>query len=331
MARALATWLTGRDEGVASFSVADAEGHLGYRTDAVDAVCERGERSCEVLEAEAQAGTRNRCLFLQTSRYLVPVGYSVLRQDERASWYWLLGRGAEAIEVLPWRRPDPVKVLGWVGAAAFVVVAALVAEALLSGATIPSDAWLSYGVSGVTGAVAAAVGLPRAFARPQLVRTVVVLSDSQITAAFLPCVAALGSYLGAFHVRDSAWVAHLDALQGGARSARQSDSVTLQLPDGRRVRIVHLAREGGGGAASAAVAGVDGVVLLGPASSGEAGALMTPSAPGTPASARLVLTDDELAGLQREWVAGMQDDTEIRARFRRLWKPVADVLGEACP
>lgn len=331
LVRALATWLGGHAEGVESFDGADAERHLGYRTETVDAVCGHAERSCEALEAEAQSGARGRCLFLQSSRYLAPLGYSVLRQDERASWYWLLGRGAAAIEVLPWRRPDPVKLLGWLGTAGFLIVAGILVNAMLEGATIPGGDWWTYGIGAIASVAAAAIGLPRAFARPRLVRTVVVVSDSELVSPFLPCVAALGSYVGAFHVRDSAWVAHLDALQGGVRSERQSDSITVQLLDGRRVRIVQVAQRGDGKAFSVAASGVDGVVYLGGRTEDGANALEAAAGAPAPASARLELTEAELAELQREWVAGMQDDNEIRARFRRLWKPVADVLGEACP
>ena len=221
--------------------------HLGYQTPEAMEVAARADALRQRLESEARTSA-DRYLHHRSDCSLSPVGYTVVRLKTRARYYWLVGRGERALEVGHLGRPDGTKVLGWLG---FGSGSTMASEALLrafdlagsGGADLLAgmgDLWLAGG-STVSGLLLLA-GVRRVLYRKPPVLTVALLPVTGEPTPWLTCLAYLGSYTQRLRVLDRAYDTQLERLLGKMRPARQSESLTVELADGRKVRLVEVAR-----------------------------------------------------------------------------------------
>ena len=249
--RAFGRWLKIDRDLVADLEPATAARHLGYQSPEALEVTARAEELRLRLEAQArqdQSGPGQRFLHLRSDCSLAPVAYTVVRLKTRARYYWLVGRGERAVEVGPMGNPDGGKLLGWLGLGSG---GALSAEALLrafeSAGTQSLELLAGMPDLGLAGGTAASgilvlSGIRRLLRRRPPVLTVGLLPVTGQPTAWLTCLAYLGSYTQRLWVLDRAYDTQMERLAGKMRPERQSESLTVELADGRKVRLVEVAR-----------------------------------------------------------------------------------------
>lgn len=343
--RAFDRWLDVDPDRVASLEPAAAAEHLGYQTPEALEVAARADALRQRLEEEVR-GLPDRYLFHRSDRSLAPVGYTIVRLAGHARSYWLVGRGERALEVSPWPRLDGRKWLGWLGLPFGGTMAyegvvqtydlALAGLQLLSTVSAP---WLAGGAG--LGWLLLLAGVRRVLYRPPPVLTVGLFPAGGPT-TFLTCLAYLGSYSGRLRVLDRAYDTQLERLLGAPRPDRQSESLTVELRDGRKVRLVEVADPARlpDDQLRLVLEALDGVLVLADTRrpAGELEARIRALGEIAPALATVVLDPAgelsaeppsalPLEALRRAFVA--RDDAAWDDWFDRLWEPIGRLLETA--
>ncbi len=352
--RAFNRWLDLDPERVASFEPSVIAAHLGFDTTDALEVAARAEAHRSDLEDQAKK-SKVHYLFHRTDRSVAPVGYTVVRLKGQARFYWLVGRGDKAREVTPKGRPDGVKFLGWMGAGSGGVLgveslsAAMeqvlpVLDSVQLFADAPSGLLATGSVAGWSLAVA---GVRRVRKRKPPVPAIGLIVASGRPTVFLTCLAYLGSYLGRLKVLDRAYDIQSQRLLGRMRPDRQSESLGIELADGRRVRLVEVAKPQGLSAEQLRLMAraLDAVMILEHPDQTAAKA----SPPGDDLSTRIAsgadpppvigtLTIDgsrnlrdagaalPLEAVRRAFVEDLHGDVDWQALFDRMWQPLNDLI-----
>ena len=357
-------WLKTNKEQLTSFEPASVVAHLGFDTKDALAVAARADARRRRLEDEAKA-SNDRYLFHRTDRWIAPVGYTVVRLDGKARFYWLVGRGDKAREVTPSGRPDGLKCLGWLGAGtgslmgyegvALAYEQALpLLESLQLFGEVPS-LWLAGGSAASW--LLTLTGVRRVRLRKPPVLTIGLIVEAGRPTVFLTCLAYLGSYLGHLRVLDRAYDIQSERLLGRMRPNRQSESLGIELADGRRIRLVEVANPQGLSAQRIRLMAqaLDAVMILKPSDQtaaegsaaplqGDLGARIAAAGSPSPrigslriddgASAARDLADlgDQaeaalpLEAVRRAFVRDVHADVDWQGLYDRMWRPLDDLL-----
>ncbi len=347
--KAFDRWLAIDPEHLASFEPAAVADHLGFETPEALEVAVRADDHRRRLEDEARK-SEDQYLFHRSTRSVAPVGYTVVRLDDRARFYWLVGRGEQAREVTPWGRPDGWKCLGWMGmgsgslmgyeSLAQVYQHALpVLESLQLFGEVP--AFLLAGGSASSWLLALA-GVRRIRLRKPPVPTVGLICAAGRPTAFLTCLAYLGSYLEHLRVLDRAYDLQSQRLLGEARSSRQSEGLGIGLPDGPKVRLVEVANPGNLTPEKIQLMAqvLDAVLILEePGRKATDLKVSLAAAPGPSPRIGALTIDDErqdlgeagaalsLEAVRRAFVEDMASDVDWQDLFDRMWRPLEELLG----
>ncbi len=342
-------WLKKHDDRVADLKPQTAGAHLGFTTPEALGVAARADRDRQALEQAARRN-RNRYLFHETVCRLAPVGYSVGRLAGKAHYYWLVGRGEKALEITPWGRADVMKSLGWLG---FGSGGPLAYEGFVQTFQLSDFLWnlqlfgeLPY--FGVMGGLAASTalalaGLRRMICRKPRVQTVGILHEAGEPTPLLPCLAYLGSHTGRLTVLDRVYVTQTQRMLGKMRVARQSESLAVELADGRRVHLIEVA-----GAPQLSkdqlhlmLKALDGLVILKENAVAQAPGLEIRLRSLTPAKLEIAEAvidrnpDAEIAGhreglpleaIRREFVGSLHAQVDWNILFAKIWRPVDRLL-----
>ncbi len=344
--KAFDRWLGLGQEQVTSFKPAAVVAHLGFETPEALDLAARADDLRRRLEKNAQSSS-NRYLFHRSDRWIAPVGYTVVRLDGKARFYWLVGRGEQAREVTPKGKPDGVKVMGWFGAgsgsllgfesftAAFEQALPLLESLQLFGDV--SFGWLASG--SVVGWSMALAGVQRGRRRKPPVPAIGLIVASGRPTAYLTCLAYLGSYLGRLKVLDRAYDLQSEHLLGRMRPNRQSESLGIELADGRRIRLVEVANPEGISAERLTMMAkaLDAIMILEqPAHTAkELLERITAAASPPPRIGRLMIDDQRglndsetalpLEAVRRAFVEDL-GTVDWQAIFDRMWQPLSGLL-----
>ncbi len=355
--RSFKRWLEIDPDRVTNLERATVIEHLGFESPEALEVVARADTRRRGMEEEAQRST-GRFLFLRADCAVSPVGYTVVRLDGKPRYYWLIGRGEKALEVIPRGRLDPWKFAGWLGmgsgsAMAYEGVAQTysfaqpILELLATSVYVPLP-WL---VAGSTASWLVTLGgLRRVRLRRPPVSTVGLIVPSGRPTAFLTCLAYLGSYLQRLQVLDRAYDAQSDQLLGRMRSDRQSESLSLELPDGRKVRLVEVARSHrlSDDQLRLIAQALDGVMILEePEQKAEELMERITKLVRTPPNMTALRIDSEqgelrdpplspvgdrglpLEGIRRAFVGDLQREVDWEVLYRQMWQPLAELLDKA--
>ncbi len=345
--RAFKKWLKVDAEKVANLEPATVAEHLGFETREAMEVAGRADTGRRNLEDEARRSS-DRYLFHRTEPAVVPVGYTVVRLAGKARYYWLVGRGEKALEVKPSGQMDGWKLAGWMGlgsgsamtwegfAQAFDIPVSVLAGLQLSG-DVPGSLLAS---GSLVGWMLALGGLRRFYQRKPPVLTVALMATSGKPTVFLTCLAYLGSYLDRLRVLDRAYDVQSERLLGRMRPDRQSESLSLELPDGRKVRLVEVANAQKLSAEQLRLMNraLDGVMILEePQKTAAELTARLASAGGTsPPSATLAIGNDgelseawerlPLEGVRRAFVEDVHREVDWPSLFEGMWQPLGELL-----
>ncbi len=247
--KAVENWLKAHPESASGALAQCVEAALGYDTPELQSVVRRAE----MRQASYEHAVRTQpghCLFTRIAYRIVPISACFARTEvlSRQMRSWLIGRGAGAIEISPAKLMDPWKLTALPGLAVGTATGSEAWMLLHGSSWWLSEATVSVAVpallSGVAmaGLASAGVGLRRVFAgRRRAVRTISVIACDGQPTLYLPCVAALGSYVGALEVLDRIWRCNLESLLGDAQSSRFSRTLGLRTSEGEIVRLVEVA------------------------------------------------------------------------------------------
>ena len=232
---------------------------LGFLPSEAEEMLKAARSRCAQLVATA-LDSESSYLFHETEIRLVPVTHAVQRWGTEARPCWLIGRGQETRLILPEAQPDTVKGLGWAGLAGSGVLAPEILSTLAN-AAVP-EWWLLLGLAG-TGLLAG-LGSHRVARMAHPVKTVALIPAFGRATSWLTLVAHLGSYSERLMVLDRDYAERLKRLRGKASDRRSSRSLSLQLTDGRRLRLLEIPRLAHQDAASVdrLLERVDGLVFL---------------------------------------------------------------------
>ena len=335
--RAFRSWLRKNPESVASFEPAAVSDHLGFETREALRVAAQADEHRRRLEDEARK-SGDRYLFHRTGRSIAPVGYTVVRLAGKARFYWLVGRGDEAREVTPRGRPDGVKCLGWtgLGSGGYMAVESFQAYdpalPLLESLAFASGAAVSW--------AATLIAARRVRRRRPPLPTIGLLVASGRPTAFLTCLAYLGSYLGHLQVLDRAYDIQSQRLLGRMRPNRQSESLGIELADGRRARLVEVASPGSlsPDRFRLMAQALDAVIILEQPNQTAADLASRIAAVGEPAPRIGSLAIDDgrdvsaagaalpLEAVRRAFVEDMTGDLDWQLLYDRMWRPIGELL-----
>lgn len=351
--QAFSGWLKADSDVVADFEPGTVASHLGYETPQALEVTRVAEQDCHRLAGEARA-SGDVYLFHKITRSLTPVGYSVVRRAGHALYYWLVGRGEKAREISPAGRLDWLKILSGLSLGPWAAYSyqGLVQAFGLSGPlwNIPALAELSamslaLGVASF-GALML-VGLRRWLARPSRVAALGFFHPSGEPTSMLPCLAYLGSYTGSLSVVDRAYATQTERLLGNLRPSHRSETLAIELADGRKVYLIDVARphEIEDSQLKGLLEALDGAVIL------EDGAVILEDGDDTsalesrlrslgPESLRISTarfnrdpeadpeksSDLPIEALRAAFVGHFQADVDWNEMFGRLWQPVQRAL-----
>ena len=352
--RAFGRWLKTSNEQVDSFERAAVAAHLGFDTSDARSVAERADQQRRNLEDKARESS-NRFLFLRSDRSIAPVGYTVVRLNDSARFYWLVGRGDKALEVKPKGRPDGVKCLGWLGLGSggamaweSVTLAFEQALPLIESLQLLGEApslWFTGGSAASW--LLTAAGIYRVRSHKPPVPTVGLIPAAGRPTAFLTCLAYLGSYLGHLKVIDRAYDIQSEHLLGRMRPNRQSESLGIELAGGRKIRLVEVANPHGLSAERTRLMAqaLDAVMILEQPDQDAADLRAQIAAAAKPAPRIDSLRIDNgrdlhdarsalpLEAVRRAFVEDFTSDIDWQALFDRMWRPIAILLelsaGEA--
>ena len=353
--RAFKQWLKINAEKVANLEPGTVAEHLGFETREALEVAGRADAGRRNLEEEARRSD-DRYLFHRTQSAVAPVGYTVVRLDGKARYYWLVGRGEKALEVKPSGRPDGLKCAGWLGlgsgsAMTWEGVAQgfdlplSVLEGLQLGADMPVS-WLAGG--SLLSWTLALGGARRIYQRKPPVRTLALMATSGKPTIFLTCLAYLGSYLDRLQVQDRAYDVQSERLLGRMRAGRQSESLSLLLPDGRKVRLVEVANPHRLSSEQIQLMNraLDGVMILEEPQGTAAELMARLSSSGAPPRSIALAVDSAgvdlseprdrlpLEGVRRAFVEDFHREVDWVSLFDRMWRPLGELLddpGDASP
>ncbi len=348
--RAFDRWLKTSNEQLASYEPAAVASHLGFDTADALEVAARADAQRRNLEDKAEKSS-NRFLFLRSDRSIAPVGYTVVRLDDTARFYWLVGRGDKALEVKPKGRADGVKCLGWMGLGSGGAMAwesltlafdqALpVIESLQLLGEGPS-LWLAGGSAASW--LLTAAGIRRVHLRKPPVPTVGLIPAAGRPTAFLTCLAYLGSYLGHLKVIDRAYDIQSEHLLGRMRPNRQSESLGIELAGGRKIRLVEVANPGGLSAERIRLMAqaLDAVMILEQPhqldqTATDLEAQIASAAKPPPRIGTLRIDNGRdlhalqaalpLEAVRRAFVEDVAGDVDWQALFDRMWRPLEELL-----
>ncbi len=345
--RAFDRWLGLGQEQVAGFEPEAVVAHLGFETPEALEVAARADERRRGLEGEARKSS-NTYLFHRSDRWIAPVGYTVVRLDGKARFYWLVGRGDNACEVTPKGRPDGVKLLGWLGAGSgsllgYESVTAAFEQALpaIESVQLFSDVpfgWLATGSA--AGWSVALAGIRRVRRRKPPVPAIGLIVASGRPTAFLTCLAYLGSYLGRLKVLDRAYDIQSEHLLGRMRPNRQSESLGIELAGGRKIRLVEVANPQGISAERLAMMAraLDAVMIFEQPDQTTADLTARIAAAAEPPPRIGTLTVDDrrdldspgvalpLEAVRRAFVEDLASEVDWQAQFDRMWRPLEDLL-----
>jgi hypothetical protein len=347
VAAAVEAWLEEHDEVLETLTGEAASTQLGYSTAHANAVVSLATHARDVRVHRAKTDPEE-CLFVETQSRCVPVSACVLRSERwaRREEFWLVGRGAEAIELKPAARADRWKLAALPGLALGAASAAemlaqlhgfsLLAPELLTGAAAAAATGLS-----MLGFAAAGIGFKRMWmGQGDPVRTIAVLPCAGQSTAYLSCLASIGAFVHRLDVLDRSYKTTLEALMGTARAPHQSQTIVLRTEKGELVRLIeiagcdqlapveleHMART------------VDGVVFLeqpGHLADELRGRLRSAS-PARPAEASLMLSGVgepaaentvDLERIRRAFTREIDVVIEWPAVFSELWSPVGSIVA----
>ncbi len=344
--RAFDRWLKINPEQVASFEPAAVASHLGFETPATLEVAARADEQRRQLEDKARA-SRNRFMFLRADRAIAPVGYTLVRLADDARFYWLVGRGDKALEVQPKGRPDGVKFLGWLGAGSGSAMAWESLELAFDQALPLIESLQLLGESPSVGFVAGsaaswlltAAGVRRIRGRKPPVPAIGLIVASGRPTAFLTCLAYLGSYLGRLRVLDRAYDMQSERLLGRMRPNRQSESLGIELTDGRRIRLVEVANPQGLSAERIRLMAraLDAVMIIEQPdqTAAELKGQIASAARPAPKIGTLVIDNGPLSStrpalpldaVRRAFVEDVHTNADWQALFDRMWRPLEALL-----
>ncbi len=340
-------WLKIDEDRVADLRPQTVGSHLGFASPEALDVAARADRDRQTLE-DAARKSDDRYLFHETVCSLSPVGYSVARLSGRARYFWLVGRGEKALEITPRGRPDAVKSLGWLG---FSSGGPLAYEGLVQTFGL-SDFLMSLQILaelpyfGIVGGLAASgmftlAGVRRMIYRQPRVRTIGILHEAGEPTPLLPCLAYLGSHTDRLSVLDRVYATQTQRMLGEMRAARQSESLAVELTDGRKVHLIEVANAPRLSDAQLKVMlrALDGLVILketaargaletrlrsltsGPLEISEAVIDRDPDAEIT--GRREVLP---LEAIRREFVGSLRAQVDWNTLFAKIWRPVDRLL-----
>ncbi len=345
--RAFHRWLGIDPERVASLEPAAVSDHLGFETAAALEVAVRADDHRRRLEAEASS-SGDRYLFHRTDRSVAPVGYTVVRLAGKARFYWLVGRGEQALEVTPRGRPDGWKCAGWLGvgsgslmgyesvALAYEQALPLLESLQLFG-EVPSF-WLGGGSAASW--LLTLLGVRRVRLRKPPIPTIGLIPAAGQPTAFLTCLAYLGSYLERLRVLDRAYDLQSQRLIGKPRSGRQSESLGIELADGRKIRLVEVPnpRDLSPEKIQLMAQALDAVLIL-EAPEQKASDLKARIAAATGPSPRIgtLLVDGgadlgtaetalPLEAVRRAFVEDIAGGVDWQDLFNRMWRPLEELL-----
>ncbi len=265
-------------------------------------------------DAAGGSGMSARQAVSVTATYdVVPVSaYAYARGVNRADrGFWLVGSGADAIEV-PWEAgPDFAMrwalVYGLITAGTTLIP--LVSTPVLA-AYAGFVAWSILSVEGAAREMAAALRL--AVTRPRRVRTIALLGEPRIVSLYASCLASVGSHARLLEVLGPRARQQVERLiDVGADTGHQAPLVA-KLQDGRRVRLIGLETPQTEAAWSALRRSVDGFVCVDSANS----SLADSRGPGS----------ESLEDIRRRYVGNIGDHAAWRATFHELWAPIERAL-----
>ena len=353
--RAFGKWLEIDADVVGDLEPATVAEHLGFETPEATEVVARAADTLRRLEDEARQ-SKDAYLFHRSRRSLSPVGYAVVRLRGTARHYWLVGRGEKAREVAPTGRLDGRKLVGWLGFGSVAVdgweiavrgleaVSGLVLDPWQILAGTPAI-WLAE--STVASLFLVALGVHRMLRREPPVPAVGLLPASGEPTPWLTCLAYLGSYTESLTVLDRAYDTQLERLLGKMRPRRQSESLTVELRSGRRIRLIEVARPArlSEGQLGLILQALDGVMILEEqdrSAADELEARLRTAAAGSDSDATPIhrVTVDRapeagdgdavpIEAIRRRFVDGLHGDVDWNVELDRLWKPFDRLLVAA--
>jgi len=305
--RAFGSWLDHGLGRIGAFDPQSFEGAVGYANEDTELVRQRAVSATSGLEQ--QAANAGGYHWHVTWRRAAPCGRLRVRDAERRHDWWLVGSGAQAVEVRPVERPDAWKVFGWLGVGGIASAVGLAIEGL--------DPILVTLLA--AGSVLATALLPLRMRRkgPRY-RLVALLSPSAACTGYLSCLVSAGARLDAVS-SDQTWEHHFKALDGGVIS-EACRTLTLHSADGSLVRMIEVSGR------MDQLEGVDGVVVLDDGSGGSSALARTAADAGfSPVVASIGEGSlDHARSALRECV---EPEAGWQALFDRLWEPVARAAG----
>ena len=348
--RAFRTWRRIEPDLVQNLSIAVAIEHLGYQTTEALGIVQRAEERRQALETEAR-NSQDRYLFHLDTLHLSPVAFTVLRWRTQASIYWLVGRGERAVEVPPRGSADRTKLLGWLGFGSGATLTwdtvveqyALELPQLVEGLLGPLEASPTATVGGaISGWVLGLLGFRPMTQRPRPVLTVAVLPAEGRATPWLTCLAYLGCYTQRLKVLDRNYDVRLQRLLGDLGPDRLSRSLTLELNDGRHVRLVETPTFVSFSEQQLRLMAdaVDGVLVLETAEAREPDGLAELLATAEPPTSRVLATIDRSAdtplglpgtsvpveAIRRAFVHDLSSSIDWSALFDQFWQPLHALL-----
>ncbi len=344
--RAFHGWLEVDPERVPSLEPEAVAEHLGFETPRALEVAAQADEHRRRLEGEAR-GSSDRYLFHRTECSIAPVGYTVVRLAGRARFYWLVGRGGQAKEVTPKGRPDALKCAGWLGLGSGTATSWTAVDQAYGLALPVLEIFHGMPLELLGGGSVASWALVVAAARrirrrpPPVPAVGLIVADGRPT-VFLTCLAYLGSYLGQLTVLDRAYDIQSRRLLGRMRPNRQSESLGLELADGRRLRLIEVANHAklSPERFQLMVQALDAVMILEtPDRTADDLRARLKGAGPTLAVATLAIDDrldvsgaDDalpLEALRRAFVQDLAGDVAWDAHFERMWRPLATLIETA--
>ncbi len=310
-------WFKINPERVANLKPATVARHLGFESPQALEVATQAEARCRNLEDDPHQ-SNHRLLFSRSEVSLAPAGYIVVRLQDEAHTYGLVGRGLSAFELLPQNRSDSVQSLDR-----------------------PSQGFARTIVNQFT------------FSRrqPELARPPVevvgVLAPKERPTSFLPCLAHLGSYLHRLRVVDYTYKEQVGRILGKERQEPRPATLSIELRDGRRIWLVELAKgyRLSNDRLRLMARALDGVLILDeseqPFTTITERIAAVATAPIATAFLRINTSTDDpddmatnakgghvlhLEGIRRTFVEDLRKDVDWEHLYQQMWQPLRELL-----
>ena len=165
----------------------------------------------------------------------VPIGYALQRSGLTAQESWLVGHGPQAQLLLPRKKQlDPIKGAGWLGLGSGGAMAALSVMPVLP---VPDPLLLA---GGALAGMATLAGGYRTFGPRRPLPILISANAGGRATGWLSVLAYVGSYTRRLRVLDRDYGERLALLRGGESPRNQSQSLTVELENGRRARLLEV-------------------------------------------------------------------------------------------